>query len=796
MFFLFLLIAVLTSNNLAASEEWVPFNPGNLEGYPEINLILSSANELVFEIKFPGMKAGKVEKQGMVYDALFIPGGGRTQNVGWSELPTWSRFIAVPQGATPQVEVVSYSSEILTGFNPYPAQELAVDLIGAPEPGFKKDEEFYRKDQFFPERLAFAGESKVIRGCNVSSLTLFPVLHNPGRGELRVISDMQIKISFPGGSNTFIDPRLRSPYFESLFQNLMVNYSALEAPPSATGMSETGCDFLIITHPDFQVWAESLAFWKNLSGIPTWVRNTTQTGSTTESILAFLEDAYNNWTPPPSFLLLIGDAEFIPLFYENKHPYDKLMTGTDLYYATLDGQDYFPDLFHGRITVDSASQAGTVISKILQYERSPLTTPSTFYDNALAAGYFQDDDLNGYEDRFFLITSEVLRDFLIDQPGKDVERCYVKTLGSIPCCYYYGDPIPPGLVWTGSNTQISNAINNGVFLVTHRDHGSISGWGDPTYYVVDINLLTNGSRLPVVLSVNCETGHFDNETDSPGHNTLLSTVCFCEAFQRKTNGGAVGVMGHTRVSWSGLNDELAKGLYDAIWPDFDPSYPGSGSTQPIYSPMYRMGAMLNFGKFWMYDKYYLTGGEGYPWGTDQRSTETTFEMGTWFGDPTMQIWTELPEPLDVSHPDNVLLGEYSFSVAASSGSAPVESVLVCLMNDEVYQIGYTDATGEAAFTCTTTVESQLHLTATKHNFRPYQGTLNVAEILVVWGDANGDGFINLSDAIYLLNYLFKSDSPPDPLEAGDANCDENVNLSDAIYLLNYLFKNGPAPGCG
>jgi M6 family metalloprotease-like protein len=63
------------------------------------------------------------------------------------------------------------------------------------------------------------------------------------------------------------------------------------------------------------------------------------------------------------------------------------------------------------------------------------------------------------------------------------------------------------------------------------------------------------------------------------------------------------------------------------------------------------------------------------------------------------------------------------------------------------------------------------------------------------GDANGDETINLSDAIYLLNYLFKNDSPPDPMEAGDANCDENVNLSDAIYLLNYLFKGGNPPGC-
>jgi hypothetical protein len=63
------------------------------------------------------------------------------------------------------------------------------------------------------------------------------------------------------------------------------------------------------------------------------------------------------------------------------------------------------------------------------------------------------------------------------------------------------------------------------------------------------------------------------------------------------------------------------------------------------------------------------------------------------------------------------------------------------------------------------------------------------------GDANGDLTINLSDALYILNYLFKDGPAPVPFEAGDANCDQVVDLSDALIVLNYLFKNGPPPGC-
>jgi len=61
------------------------------------------------------------------------------------------------------------------------------------------------------------------------------------------------------------------------------------------------------------------------------------------------------------------------------------------------------------------------------------------------------------------------------------------------------------------------------------------------------------------------------------------------------------------------------------------------------------------------------------------------------------------------------------------------------------------------------------------------------------GDANGDGVINVSDVVYLINYLFISGPAPDPIQAGDANCDGFVNVTDVVYLINYLFISGPPP---
>ncbi len=61
------------------------------------------------------------------------------------------------------------------------------------------------------------------------------------------------------------------------------------------------------------------------------------------------------------------------------------------------------------------------------------------------------------------------------------------------------------------------------------------------------------------------------------------------------------------------------------------------------------------------------------------------------------------------------------------------------------------------------------------------------------GDANQDGNLGLADIIYLVNYIFKSGSTPDPPAYGDSNCDANLNLSDIIYLVNFIFKGGASP---
>lgn len=63
----------------------------------------------------------------------------------------------------------------------------------------------------------------------------------------------------------------------------------------------------------------------------------------------------------------------------------------------------------------------------------------------------------------------------------------------------------------------------------------------------------------------------------------------------------------------------------------------------------------------------------------------------------------------------------------------------------------------------------------------------------VCGDADGNSIVNISDAVYLIAYIFGGGPAPVPLLVADSDCNGIVNISDAVYLIAYIFGGGPAP---
>ena len=70
------------------------------------------------------------------------------------------------------------------------------------------------------------------------------------------------------------------------------------------------------------------------------------------------------------------------------------------------------------------------------------------------------------------------------------------------------------------------------------------------------------------------------------------------------------------------------------------------------------------------------------------------------------------------------------------------------------------------------------------------------------GDANADGRLDIGDAIWLINGLFRGGAQGDCRLANDVNGDRSVDVSDVIYAIGYVIRHSnpqppaPFPACG
>lgn len=66
----------------------------------------------------------------------------------------------------------------------------------------------------------------------------------------------------------------------------------------------------------------------------------------------------------------------------------------------------------------------------------------------------------------------------------------------------------------------------------------------------------------------------------------------------------------------------------------------------------------------------------------------------------------------------------------------------------------------------------------------------------ICGDADGNGQVSITDAVYVINFIFGGGPAPDPLVAADADCSGQVAISDAVYIINFIFGGGSASCAG
>lgn len=482
---------------------------------------------------------------------------------------------------------------------------------------------------YYPSALILTTRKNAYRNNPLLEVCISPIQYDYRNKRVKIYKDFKFKINF--------DMRLYDAQKESLDypSNTFLNNIALNAS-SKTQVNSKGTSsiatllpkshYLIITVPQYAEAANRFAEWKRTLGFD--VQIATQSTWTTTQVKNTILNAYN--TNHIEYILIIGGHSDVPA--QNSGIFNIHIT--DLYYGCI-GNTYTPSIYRGRIPVSTSAEANTVIEKIINYEKNPCTTP-TMYNSGINCAYFQDSTHDGYEDRRFTLTSERIRDRVL-QLGKTVKRIYYAEPNVEPTnwdsvSFANGEPIPTSLTsqyfsWNGSSDDISNNINSKSFYVFYRDHANVNGWSHPQFTITDVNALNNGNALPVVFSICCRTGKFNNPN------------CFCEVFLKKNYGGCSAIFGATETSYSGFNDVLAEGMFDAIWPSSSlwPSIPNTnGINTSAPTPTYRLGQILDQGLRRVDEAYLGT--------ADVLYSRYTHELYHCFGDPSMMIYTETPTP--------------------------------------------------------------------------------------------------------------------------------------------------------
>jgi hypothetical protein len=640
---------------------------------PEAREVESDNRRHQIQIKFGEPRFNTIEAEGRTFTQVELPGAQTSGEEGTPGVPVYRQLIALPQGAKASVDARPAGAEEFK-LSLYPVQPEPLD--GAQDKGGKSDndrfqdppftinQDIYAEDAPFPRRICAIEPLGKARELNVAQLTCAAGQYNPARETLTLFDALEVHVSFEGGEGVFTYKRAAQAFeSENAYARLVSNKAAVSRHTGVGAIRfwRLGEEFLILTHPNFRSAADRLAAWKNSKGIMTRVVNVNDGlaagPDTREQIDAYIEDEYAHSLIPPSYVLLLGDAEFIRPFYVSTS--GSATTGTDYPYALLSSQsDLVADFAVGRIPVDTLAQADVVVDKIINYEQSPPWN-NAFYRNATVASQFQcclSGSPAGRDQRSFIETSELARNQMIAR-GKTVERIYTRTGSTTPARYYNGTLLPAalgsgsGFAWDGDTTDIVNAFNAGRFLIMHRDHGGKDGWVHPEFESSEvINDLHNGALLPVVFSVNCASGLFDNETASGDYGTTNAGVYFSEHLLRKSNGGAVGILGDTRDSPTWANSALARGFFDAVWPNTLPSYGPATSHR-------RLGDILNYGKAYLATQVGVSGTTEAP-----TAGNLTSELYLWhvIGDPTLEMWTGNPHRLTID--PSILAKLYAFEL--------------------------------------------------------------------------------------------------------------------------------------
>ncbi len=525
-------LVMLAAMPLALSARWVDLGTVASDGPPEVTLLRSGTGGASIAIEVPGLTVEDVETDLGPFARISIAGAGVTTDIGSPLLPVIREHIEIPQGAVPRLRIVSadYTEVRLTDLGIfarlYPAQPPVPKVPGALESAkLVIDDAAYSARGFSPGVAASLGEVGQVRAHRFVELNVYPVQYDPAAGTARYLKSIEVAVDFEGADWAATDAalaRYASPDFDKFASRNLLNADTFRNRALLT----LPIGYLIIVHDAFYEEIEMLAGLRHRLGYETTVTKTSQIpgGVTTAAIKTYIQNAYDTWAVPPTFILLVGDTPQVPCFTGAAST-----SGSDLYYTTMGGTaDWLPDIYIGRFSCQTEAQVTLMADKTAKYARFALSSGTDWLKKATFMASSDNYTVSEGTHNYVINT-------WLNPAGYTCNKRYSQT-------------------YSATIAQVIADINGGISQLTYSGHGDVNAWSDgPAMNAGQVAALTNVDKLPIVQSYSCLTGQ-------------LESACFGETWTLAANGTAL-FWGSSTYSYWTEDDVLEKGVYDAWFGD-------------------------------------------------------------------------------------------------------------------------------------------------------------------------------------------------------------------------------------
>ncbi len=593
-------------------------------------------------------------------------------------------FVAIPKGVIPEVELEVLNWSDWRDVSPAPVPQRT-----GKEVSYNADPAEYSVAR--PARAEYV-TSADMRGVHIAVVEYIPVEYDPSRG-VRFALAANLRVNY--GSRDFdYDTKLCSPVYHRILSRILVNpRDVLPAEPiymDGPWHSSQGAELLIITPPAFESNLGNWPIWKVMSGIPTKIVTTVETGTSRINIKSYIRDAYETWELPPSYALFIGDTDFLPTFEFGP---EGLGDGP---YGCLEGADYFPEVLTGRLSCDNTSELDVLIRKCINFEYMPDTTDDWYIR---AVGVVNEDD-----------------PYL--PLGPDDSSYAAAVIYAMEQCSLAGftsHPVFRNLLGHVA-ADVYPYIDAGCAFETYRGQ-AYPDWYIPFQGLYDLN---TGRKCPVTVSITCITGAFQS-----GDNHL------CE---RSTRAGTVGSP-RGSVAWIGQatvssntpeRSSLSKHIFEGFFP----------------ASLNELSAAHLYGKIEMLAEF------GPTYAAEGELTTTTL-----VGSPEMRAWTAPIGVPDVDYLPMFIPESPYFDVTVTVGGESKFGARVALNQDTLMSYAITDSFGNASVEFYPIMDPlvPIVLVVSGANIYPHIDTLELTlPGVLIWPapvefteiSGNGDDFIN------------------------------------------------------